>query len=83
MNEQTPLEEVAKILPPNGAKMLTEFDIQVQIAVLAQIRTVVATLETFSITLDPVQLGVVLDLFVGSLAPYADALYKFNGRKAP
>lgn len=78
MNDNTPLTEVAAILPTDAAKMLDECVSEVQMAVLAQIRTAVSTLEMCGVALDPVQLALVLDLFVGSLLPYADALYRIG-----
>ena len=63
MNIDTPLTEVAHHLPTAAAEMLGDANWEIQEFVLTNVRNFVCGLE-LSVTLDPIQMAAVLELYV-------------------
>lgn len=64
MRTDTPLSEVALLLPVEGARILTERPVQVQILVLELLRDQIIYWESQHVVLDPVQFNAVVNGFV-------------------
>jgi hypothetical protein len=60
MNVNTPLTEVAHILPAETASLLLHLPTDRACAVLAEIRNIVTTWEENGVTMDPITFGVVI-----------------------
>lgn len=60
MNEDTPLTEVAKLLPTDVASFLSGLDEDMHAPVLESVRSIVTTIEEEGIALDVFQLQAVL-----------------------
>lgn len=78
MNEDTPLEKVAAILPIDSAKLLTDVNSDVQVYILKQMRAVICYWESIDIELDPLVFEAVLDAMVGTLTPLAETIQRLT-----
>lgn len=76
MNPDTPLPEVAQMLPKEAAQMLLPASQNVQGAVLRQLRALLVYWEQHHYVLDPVALEGIVTAFVASLTPLHMALEK-------
>lgn len=74
MNPDTPLEEVATLLPTSAAQILTEQHVDVQLATLRQVRAAMVFWESNGYAFDPIELEGILVALVSSLAPLHDGL---------
>lgn len=78
MSPDTPLEEVARHLPPEAAEHLDGLHSEVQIQTLTLLRVVVSYWDANNYTFDPIAYEGMVNALVGSIAPLFDALRDLN-----
>jgi hypothetical protein len=68
MNHDTPLAEVAQLLPQEGAQALLRYPLIIQQNVLTNLRLILMTWEMVNVELDPIQFEAVVNSFVITMA---------------
>lgn len=74
MTPETPLTEVARFLPVDAARVLSECDYTIQAHVLGQMRAILIYWEGRGIALDPVAMEAAINAVVASTAPLVECL---------
>lgn len=81
MKPDTPLPEVALLLPRSAAQVLLLAPLPVQESVLGMMRSMILSLERRGHTLDPIELEAVLNVYVGTITALCEALYEERAKR--